>query len=1406
MIPKSFIKDVAFELPDDFTFDHSPWEENKHIFIGRTIESDKFVSILKKSKDKKGVYLVTGYRGMGKTSFVNKVIKDYDVIKENKKADIVKINVHISPPNTKEIDVLRQITSRLRNEIYERSVTRKKIGTKKKQQSSVLNWLFFTLILCWLFPYIGLHLKYDNSAINSILCAIATRLFRIVDLPTNDIAHLTTLIKYIFFLTPLIFLAYFFILSFTISNIVNDDNDPYILIKKLFERAYSNISREKTNEVDITGPKSIVGKINLFREKEVRSYPLASPKELEEEILYVLRKLNDSDKNKSYLFRPMEIIFIFDELDKVNIRTDKIDMYDDLDKFKSNIDYINANIEENRSRKGLIINILGNLKSFLTQAHARFIFIAGREMFDASLADVSDRQSLLSSIFNNIFYLNSFLKENSGENLQNNNRQNKDQYGITDLIEEYLVRVLTNTPGMLLSGYFKDYIKHDINRIDETPTYALNKTLFVLQRLIVYLAYRSNGSPKKLQKSLESFFVVKDGKANTFDYNKFIVIKNPLNKSNKNHKNPANIAKKVLTLFNKKRPERKIYLVIGYNEQYRIGFINHLFRPYIINKSNYLKSLSDNTLVTTSYVMDHLIKFHPFAFSMHNLEQIPEVISENSTQAFRGYIQSLLDYLAKNHVRETHINLFSHKFISKSENELTYITLKYEEEAAAFNFTLDETYQVKLRIRTKIKELRSIFLSAQTDNKQIYSISFLNSWLGDTHFFDQQYDDAITSYSDAIKEITVKDFKHLNFRDFSLLHNLKLKQGLCLEKTKSYQDAISFYMDAINNAKGFIRDKISGELNNFSTSAINDLMQSINQSFIAKAYMQEKIGLAGFDDKKANHNLKSFQELLCNFSVVIPCNNYLTLANYMLNIGNLLYYKNSTFSTEDIKGIFDGQYHFRHKKIFSGDRIVSLLSSVSSKTIYPSSLTYYATALVCLKRYYTYDIMCEPSKSRIDNNECQSYDNEEDIFELFNVIQTRTIENKYAKKILAAILSSLGNTFVQEISSQKGIIQSSIKKCFELTIEKPDIDCDSQEWEEWLTKIKNHVTADNSNMPALIMSMYLMSSDYYKKAGAKLSESFQLRKVLYLIRTIITNSDLSIDPEKDFMKKIDSNIVKPLFKLNSEISDVADKKQYQKYLMIMGIDYDNGGNRNIPPEEKEQIDLSLSNNPADMEVWLLRSHIKITLKNEVDDVDKRLVNNYNSISTQYSRVGEMLFEEKRCYTEIKDKIRTQESIPIDLVIDHLFACLSVIRISNVLRTNSMISNSLIGYMYYKVGLVIENYVNTTLHAEISDIIDILADYLKELPYTIHDKNFYYKNAKLYFERAISLHNQGKEYEKKINEMAYLEDDYNDSSNHFGLALERYYIYSGVITDRIKEIDEKLKVDVNQIFYEELQTH
>ena len=110
-------KSIYLEL-EGYEFFHSPYslDESKEDrrFIGRERVLSRLRMILENSQTKSGAYLVTGFRGMGKTSVVRKVVRDLNRDyreRENKEDNrFLPIEVSLAQDNLREFDVFSLIT------------------------------------------------------------------------------------------------------------------------------------------------------------------------------------------------------------------------------------------------------------------------------------------------------------------------------------------------------------------------------------------------------------------------------------------------------------------------------------------------------------------------------------------------------------------------------------------------------------------------------------------------------------------------------------------------------------------------------------------------------------------------------------------------------------------------------------------------------------------------------------------------------------------------------------------------------------------------------------------------------------------------------------------------------------------------------------------------------------------------------------------------------------------------------------------------------------------------------------------------------------------------------------------------------------------------------------------------
>lgn len=207
----------------------------------------------------------------------------------------------------------------------------------------------------------------------------------------------------------------------------------------------------------------------------------------------------------------LRFIIVFDELDKIepeskNLETE--DKVNNIPEFELSVSGFSEGART-RSRKQNILRTLANMKYFLSSAQAKFIFIAGRELFDAFLADMSDREFSISSVFNGVINVNSFLKSASS---QKDISFMTEQYICQRLFPaSYVPRDSQGQEDYTLQHYQQFIIEKTERRYKEKPALLqrhreeLTRQIFFLYQFSLYLAHIGNGSPKKIALYFEKY-------------------------------------------------------------------------------------------------------------------------------------------------------------------------------------------------------------------------------------------------------------------------------------------------------------------------------------------------------------------------------------------------------------------------------------------------------------------------------------------------------------------------------------------------------------------------------------------------------------------------------------------------------------------------------------------------------------------------------------------------------------------------------------------------------------------------------------------------------------------------------------------------------------------------------------
>lgn len=532
-----------------------------------------------------------------------------------------------------------------------------------------------------------------------------------------------------------------------------------------------------------------------FGNKMEYSYPVAEMRDIESQLITIL------DRIEHFPIHPT-FYFVFDELDKIETPMQQSD--DSLPEY-SGEKYLPTG-GTSRRRKFMVMHLLANMKYFTSTAKAKFIFIAGREMYDGYLADLTDRESAISSLFNGVIYVESFCKnEKSDKDVIYNTetfiaRQLLPRKFIADKVMDRFVEckikneIYTNI-DINLKLYFEyltlvytdNLLKSSLPDTERLRYFnaaraCIDKTVGLLYHFAFYLYHVSNGSPKKMRMNFENRIRPLRNKKEFLLTRKRIQY-SPLEGMD-------------LDIY---IPEKCDYLLsFGEREQRVIGFIHYISFPVnqIITDAN---QFGDKLLVSACFLINHLYKHHSGGFSWRNIEQTPELLEVYKIPEFRGFINSILSYLLQTHIIQIPCGLYQFKFRKRISEEISLASKVSEEVSAIFNFTLDESQSVK-RHYLEVQKKHLLVLKEEGASSP-HSVAGIHHILGDLYLADEEYNQAILEYQTALKILdgieTDNNNPHQATLTLAYIRNM-LKLGIAFEKRRTYTSAYNTYNEIID--------------------------------------------------------------------------------------------------------------------------------------------------------------------------------------------------------------------------------------------------------------------------------------------------------------------------------------------------------------------------------------------------------------------------------------------------------------------------------------------------------------------------------------------------------------------------------------------------------------------------------
>lgn len=890
-----------------FAFKHDDNNKGKDRFVGREIQLRRLYTWLT-SDSKSGSYLITGYRGMGKSLLVKRVIemitrepKAYkevlfqfamiftitasyilietdmnwlaivllllalllvavlelskqwnyvlhewhirtfplhnifsrDMIakvwlkmrdRRRRKYDTIAVTINLGQEVLHERDVLSLIAQNVR-EKYSRFV-------HNRQNRPITSWVMigglcvcsFILTKFILFPVLRELLNlllnnltlgdghvYDNLAVNDSIALYNGGSMNSISLIhdsnsydswftatiasvlqwVNSLMHYEGLLRH-----PIRFSIYLFVYYIVIRTFKALRKHAYFIsvpfnslqrLDTLSERIASTVNVETGSHPQYN---SSILNLSFGNKGKSMSTPKATVRELEQELLGIINDINGDDCPLDYR---AQFILVFDELDKITKQAQKsagqgqIDKIETSPEFDSSVKGFTDDMAY-EERKQNVLRLLANMKLFIASVKAKCVFISGHELFDASLADLSDREFAISSIFNGVLNVSSFL---SPEREQSDVSSMTEMYLATMLLpDDYLdKKVLNNVHdnGVLKEElpslrWYNEYLmeiyvqnntllqsKDEIHERVEQICHVME----FLRCFSVYLSHVSNGSPKKISTYFEKYVKVNYDATRQFDWYDEIVVGEPSEKD----------ARKQCVLF------------FTPDDQKLINFVHYIASPVMSAITNEVSNYGDKLLVSSSFMLDQIYKYHGKGFSWRNLEQMPELLNLNKNPELRDSMSSIVDFLLQTHINLVSSGVFQYKFHKQISEEISNLSKTSEEAAAMFNFTLNESETVK---RYNIRLLwHYVNLAKHLDDKNRYNtvLERIHENLGDIYYSEEDYYRAIHEYRSALQCMSIKKLNEVN-----LLPYLKcsLKVGMSYEYRRTFENAYMVYCGIIN--------------------------------------------------------------------------------------------------------------------------------------------------------------------------------------------------------------------------------------------------------------------------------------------------------------------------------------------------------------------------------------------------------------------------------------------------------------------------------------------------------------------------------------------------------------------------------------------------------------------------------
>jgi len=1138
-------------------------------------------------------------------------------------------------------------------------------------------------------------------------------------------------------------------------------------------------STERENTIGIAGHNSeIIGPGILRRMKQSRN--VADAREIEKELQDIF---NDIQRIPVIMCRP-NIIIVFDELDKVepgDTNSEKENMQTKASLFS---------IDATRERQTEILKILSNMKYFLSSTRAKFIFIAGREMYDIHLADVSERNNYIGSIFNVVILVPSLLTDH-----HTGKKTLPQESSIVSLPEEFVCRRLIPHDYPVESydlENYRVYLEREIFCKD-TRREEIGKIIAILQQFIIYLAHVSKGAPKKMMQLFESFVEIR----NERDDKKNI-------------------------LFVQHYHNSRHFLSFNYYKQYTLGIIAYLITPvfYRLSGSN-IKEHSDKLLVSSLRFVDFLFKFHKHSFSWKILDISPEMLEVNRAPELKSVVVDLLNYLTQIHINKSNFSLSEYKFDSLIANEIFAMAKTDEVFSALFSFSLDEMLPLKKHYQDLLEKTQEEYRDKKKSSvfKFIDAISSLQVMLGDLCYYNDELEEAEVYYKSVVQAFRKSEQKKekITLEHFYIYVRNMLRLGMIYEKRKQYDFAYLTYGDLctriihgrdirICSLQPLYYEEFSPDKNDrFFKKMTYEGLKILYLPFIAKLQILELSHIGGITRNHLERLDKEFKYLTYD---IIHEEAKLLEAEFYSRVADILYYKDSDLKCKkNIKRIED------EDKSYEKNENKDILTDILPENCSCTACYYYHKALSILLGKPDFDELNKKGGNTVIELLCASV-------EQLKKNNNKNYNMKYYT-ILARILSDWGNVFFScdRKNKEGGCYICDGKNCnirhtnmseviLEIYINYIDYESRDDDREALLARIKKQ--GDDFTKMEIAFAMYTISLESYRKANLYKRSAYQIYKMLKLFKHYKIYND-------DYIEKLSKNAIHYLWYANEDLNVIElnkrkkdfGKEPVDKIVPLQNLLVDSEITRiwitvkklelksvENPDELKKYYDMRITS-PYKLNYSIEERIYRLWLKCKINyKAFEMLLKNSGTGGELQSEI-DFILKDKSCkktaqeiFGESFDIIQVFENI----IAESIYCLTDIAQLTETMDETFVFTHSFLGSIHRRLSYWIRLYETYEIYKKDNPDIDKVSRIDKYLKQYLDEEwreqlSGYRENQRAlsHYSKCLEMHNEGRAYHNMIDTMLYLRDDYNDRSDHFNIAEERHLILNGEIDREINEI-------------------